>query len=136
MIRVATTNRKWGHSARRALAICLALALVVGCRSPVKVSTDNRIRVVGPVETQVTSDMPPQRNASPVEQMCVANGPVSCGRPVVALIDVDGLLVNANMAGPYSCGENPVAAFREKLDAAAADPNVCGVVIRINTPGS
>ena len=32
-------------------------------------------------------------------------------------------------------GENPVSAFREKLEAAAADPRVRAVVLRINSPG-
>jgi len=32
-------------------------------------------------------------------------------------------------------GENPVSAFREKLEAAAADPRVRAVVVRINSPG-
>ncbi|HWE40622.1 MAG TPA: S49 family peptidase [Isosphaeraceae bacterium] len=53
----------------------------------------------------------------------------------VALIDVDGLLLNQNLAGLYSVGENPVAAFREKLEAAARDPSVRAVVVRVNSPG-
>ena len=54
----------------------------------------------------------------------------------VALIDVDGLLLNQNLTGLYSVGENPVASFREKLEAAAQDARVRGlVVLRINSPG-
>ena len=53
----------------------------------------------------------------------------------MAIIDVDGLLLNENLVGIGSVGMNPVAAFREKLDAAAADPEVCGVVLRINSIG-
>jgi protease-4 len=53
----------------------------------------------------------------------------------IALVDVDGLLLNFNLSGPYSAGENPVDVFREKLDAAAADAEVCAVVVRINSPG-
>jgi protease-4 len=34
-----------------------------------------------------------------------------------------------------SVGENPVALFREKLDAIRCDPCVKGVVLRINSPG-
>jgi protease-4 len=51
------------------------------------------------------------------------------------LLDVDGLILNQNMTGLYSVGENPVAAFREKLEAAAADPRVRALVLRINSPG-
>jgi len=43
--------------------------------------------------------------------------------------------VNTNITGPYATGDNPVDVFREKLDAAAADPCVCAVVVRINSPG-
>jgi protease-4 len=53
----------------------------------------------------------------------------------IAVIDVDGLLSNVNHTGPYSMGENPLAMFKERLDAAAADPAVKGVVLRINTFG-
>ena len=57
------------------------------------------------------------------------------GQTKVAVIDVDGLLSNVNHTGPYSMGENPLAMFKERLDAAAADPAVKGVVLRINTFG-
>jgi protease-4 len=55
--------------------------------------------------------------------------------PKVAVIDVDGLIVNSDMTGLGSAGENPVAIFRERLDAAANDPCVRAVVLRINSPG-
>jgi protease-4 len=48
---------------------------------------------------------------------------------------VDGLLLNTNLTGPYSTGDNPLDLFREKLDAAAADPCVVALVLRINSPG-
>ncbi len=53
----------------------------------------------------------------------------------LAVIDVDGMLVNQNREGLYDSGENPVASFREKLEAAAADPRVAAVVLRVNSPG-
>ena len=55
--------------------------------------------------------------------------------PRVAILDVDGMLLNSDMVGLGSLGENPVSLFRERLDAVAADPNVVGVVVRINSPG-
>ena len=55
--------------------------------------------------------------------------------PVVAVVDVDGLLLNNDATGLGSFGENPVSVFRERLDAIECDPRVCAVVIRINTPG-
>jgi protease-4 len=65
--------------------------------------------------------------------MTVAGPCQAAGR--VALIDVDGLQLNADFTGPSSLGENPVALFRERLDAAEADPAVRALVIRINSPG-
>ena len=55
--------------------------------------------------------------------------------PCVAVIDVDGLLLNTPFVGPLSVGENPVALFREKLDAAAADKRVKAVVLRVHSHG-
>ncbi len=53
----------------------------------------------------------------------------------IAIVDIDGLIVNQNLTGMSSAGENPVAAFREKLILAASDPAVRAVVLRINSPG-
>lgn len=53
----------------------------------------------------------------------------------IAIVDVDGLLINKNISGLGSMGENPVALFREKLDAIATDPTVAAIVLRINSPG-
>ena len=63
--------------------------------------------------------------------------PVRAGQPGtrVGIVEVDGLILNQNLSGLYSVGENPVSAFREKLQAAAADPAVRAVVVRINSPG-
>jgi protease-4 len=60
---------------------------------------------------------------------------IASGGSRIAIVDVDGLLVNQNLTGPGSAGENPVAAFREKLALAAYDPSVRAVVLRINSPG-
>ena len=53
----------------------------------------------------------------------------------VAIVDVDGLILNAPFVGPLSVGENPVSLFREKLDAISADVSVKAIVLRINSPG-
>jgi protease IV len=53
----------------------------------------------------------------------------------IALIDVDGLLLNQNFGSLYSVGDNPLASFRDKLEAAAHDPRTVAVVLRINSPG-
>jgi protease-4 len=54
----------------------------------------------------------------------------------IALIDVEGLIVNAKESGFLGGGgENPVSLFRERLDAAADDKHVKAIVLRINSPG-
>jgi len=53
----------------------------------------------------------------------------------VALLDIDGLLLNTDFTGPYSLGENPLALFQERLQAIEQDANVGAVVLRINSPG-
>jgi protease-4 len=54
----------------------------------------------------------------------------------VALIDVEGLLVNARSSSLLGGdGDNPTSLFRERLDAAASDSHVKAVVLRINSPG-
>lgn len=55
--------------------------------------------------------------------------------PKIALIDIEGLLVNARQSGLLGSGENPTALAIEKLRKAEADPAVKAVVLRINSPG-
>lgn len=71
-----------------------------------------------------------------VRRVCARSlpGEPCCGTRL-ALIDIDGLLVNRNLVGFSSMGENPVALLREKLQAAERDPCVAAVVLRINSPG-
>lgn len=102
------------------LLVCLA----AGCKHPVRVVTDSKVRVYGPS---------PQ-NLGPLVPMPLAGAGTASQRRI-ALIDVDGLLLNQNMTGLYSDGENPVALFREKLDIVARDPCYAAVVVRINSPG-
>jgi protease-4 len=59
--------------------------------------------------------------------------PAPCAR--IGLIDVDGLLLNQNFGNLYAVGDNPLAAFRDKLESAARDPQVVALVLRINSPG-
>lgn len=104
----------------------LCLALLAGCSKPLQVLTQNRVEM----------DPSPVPDSGPVTPMTVEG---HCPDPHaacrVALIDVDGILLNADLTGPYSMGENPVNLFRERLDAAAHDAGVTAVVLRINSPG-
>ncbi len=102
------------------LAICLLLS---GCKQPMQVVTRSAV-VLG---------SPPLKNIKPLLEMPVQRGGDRSAK--IALIDVDGLLLNRNMMGIFSAGENPVAIFREKLDRVAADGCYRGVVLRIHSLG-
>jgi protease-4 len=93
------------------------------------VATDSSIR--GSVEVKMPASVDP----GPMVGTVVRAGqePSSCVR--IALVDVDGLLLNQNYGSLLSFGDNPLASLRDKLDAAARDPRVAGVVLRINSPG-
>jgi protease-4 len=56
-------------------------------------------------------------------------------RDKIAVIDVDGLMVNREIGGFLSGGDNPVSSYVEKLDKARKDKNVKAVVLRLNSPG-
>lgn len=106
------------------------LALAVGCCGrPMHLVTENHLTT----DSRLRAELPPQKDGDPVVPMQVTPGP--CDGPMVAVIDVDGLLLNDNMTGLLSAGENPVATFREKLQHVAANPRYRAVVLRINSPG-
>jgi len=126
-----------GRGRRPGLAALVVLVSgVAGCRSfPVvgNIRTDSKVSAgfQGTVDVRV----PPAPDLGPVRAVVVRASGCGPEGPRVAVVDVDGLLVNQNLTGLYSAGENPVAAFREKLEAAAADARVRAVVLRINSPG-
>jgi protease-4 len=73
--------------------------------------------------------------SGPVEETTMVD-PDSClCLNKVAVIDVDGVIMNARGSSLLGTGDNPVSLFREKLDAAADDKRVKAVVLRINSPG-
>lgn len=106
------------HTPCGLLAACGAFlcALLAGC---------------GPTSFLITP-MPASQNLC--ENVLVREGPWARDR--IALVEVDGLLQNARPNSLMGIpGENPVSLFKEKLDRAAADSRVRGVVVRINSPG-
>jgi protease-4 len=111
---------------RSLLFALLLLPFAIGCNSDRFVV---KTHVAGQVETRL--DMPPVSvsagNVKPVL--------VQAGAARIAILDVDGILLNTPFVGPLSCGENPVGLFREKLEAIACDPCVKAVVLRVNSPG-
>jgi protease-4 len=98
------------------------------------VFTNSRIKIAEPVEANITARLAPNADDGPVIPMPVSGHPDRCS-PRIALLDVDGLLVNSNLSGPLVTGENPVAVYHEKLKAIEKDGRVAAVVVRINSPG-
>ncbi len=74
----------------------------------------------------------------PVDQRLEENTVMNEGGlapPKIVLVDVDGIIMNRRRMSLFSEGENPVSLFVEKLDKAADDPAVRGLILRINSPG-
>lgn len=109
---------------------------LTGCHHVFHIATDSVVRTEAPFDTRsrVITETPPVSDGGPVVEMPLGSS-CDAGAPKVAVVDVDGLLLNMDMTGLYSLGENPVGLFREKLDAIARDPGVCAVVVRLNSPG-
>ncbi|HEY6565545.1 MAG TPA: signal peptide peptidase SppA [Pirellulaceae bacterium] len=99
--------------------------------------TTARIQMDKPLDTtaKVRLDFVPATATGRVVATSVGFPSVAPADAKVAIIDIDGLLVNAPCVGPYSQGDNPVSLLREKLEAVAKDQTVRAVVLRINSPG-
>jgi protease-4 len=128
----------------RLWALHFLLALVAGyCPIPLTgtfrgqagIRADADIRANASLQGSLEVKIPPAPDPGPMVPVVVRPSRSGPHGPRVALVDVDGLLLNQNLTGLYSVGENPVAAFREKLEAAAADSRVRAVDLRINSPG-
>ena len=126
------------HGRRRSLRLLL-VAVSVGSAGCHAIPLEGNIRTEGQIGTtfqgSVDVRMPTSSDPGPVLPVVVRGGAHGPQSARVAIVDVDGLILNQNMTGLYSAGENPVSAFREKLEAAATDPRVRAVVLRINSPG-
>jgi protease-4 len=114
--------------------VAASLLAALGCQQPLQVFTDSRVLFDRPVEADITARLAPAADEGPLVPMSVG-GKHDRGGPRIALVEVDGLLVNSNPSGPYVSGENPVAAFHERLVAVSQDSRVAAVVLRINSPG-
>lgn len=76
----------------------------------------------------------PVSNTSELEETVVSTGQ-GWFAPKIALIEVEGMLVNAQSGGLLQAGENPLSLFTQQMNRAAMDPSVKAVVLRVNSPG-
>ncbi len=110
------------------MGLVLAAAQLVwstGCMKPIQVG----------VGVRLVPELASPGNSGSLTSMNVPDTAGDADGPAIAVVDVDGLLLNADLTGIASSGENPVSLFRERLDSVACNPCVKGVVIRINSPG-
>ncbi len=148
-------NRYLLHQILQVCTILFISSNIISCANPIRVDSTFQI------PTPVKIELPGNNNENPIVPMPVdeeANlesfsepkGPIasqvakirtrhvqelSKAEPFVAIIDIDSVLANQNMSGPYSSGDNVVDLFKEKLNEAQRDTNCIAVVVRINTPG-
>lgn len=122
---------------RNVLFLLLVAFSAPGCSTFVipEVQTNNRVRLEGPLEGRFTAAMTANLETGPLQLQTLEGVDASVASPKLAIIDVDGLLLNQNSTGLFSQNENPVSLFHEKLMRAQKDPSIKVVVLRINSPG-
>ena len=97
----------------RILLPCLLVLVGVGCGFPSFLIT-------------------PVSNSTRLQERVVQAGKTG---DKVAMIEVEGMLVNARQGGFLQPQENKVSLFTQQMRAAARDKSVKAVVLRVNSPG-
>jgi protease-4 len=95
------------------LFACVACALLGGCGIPSFLIT-------------------PVSNTNKLQEHVVQAGKSG---DKVAIIEVEGMLVNMKSGGMLQPTENPVSLFKQQMRAASRDISVKAVVLRVNSPG-
>lgn len=110
--------------------------MLVGCTTSFpELQTNNRVKLEGPLEGRFTAAMTANLETGPLKLQTLDGNDAKADTSKVALIDIDGFLLNQNATGLFSQNENPVSLFHEKLLQAQKDPSIKAVVLRINSPG-
>lgn len=104
-------------SITKTIVLCLFLALLAGCQQ-------NAGWVIRPVPVN-----------QELEETQIARDRGLVVPDKVAIIDLDGMIMNQRRGGLLGDNENPTALFIEKVDKAAADSSVRAIVLRLNSPG-
>ncbi|HSI33287.1 MAG: signal peptide peptidase SppA [Phycisphaerae bacterium] len=76
----------------------------------------------------------PVQNTSQLDEQTVSLGK-GWGAGKIAIIEVEGMLMNMRTGGLLQPQENGVSRFTQAMEAAARDPGVKAVVLRVNSPG-
>lgn len=76
----------------------------------------------------------PVPNTNTLEEQVVGGGQ-GFGAGKIAIIEVEGMLLNMKAGGILQPTENEVSRFTQEMEKAAKDPAVKAVVLRVNSPG-
>jgi len=96
--------------------ICLfLLAATVGCGSPSFLIT-------------------PVKATADLEEVQLRGG-TGWGGGKIVIINLDGMIANAQTGGLLQPSENPMSLFQQQLDKISGDSDVKGLVLRVNSPG-
>ena len=119
--------------------LLVTMGLVSGCQHPIPVMGHFQgaasVAAQADVHGEMAIKLPTAIDPGPMVASVIRPARGTQLAPRLAVIDVDGVLVNQNREGIYDSGENPVAAFHEKLEAATGDGRVAAIVLRIHSPG-
>lgn len=110
------------------IAVAITAFSSIGCANPLI-----HVHTFGDIDA--TAALAPNPKQTPVFATLLPHRPHLPRACRVAVVDVDGVLLDSDATGFGSMGENPVAIFRERLDAIEHDHRVRAVVVRIHTPG-
>ena len=75
----------------------------------------------------------PVQNTNSLQEITVEKG--TRGHDKIAMIEVEGMLMNAKSGGFLQPTENPLSLFKQQMDVAAKDKDVKAVLLRVNSPG-
>jgi protease-4 len=121
------------------LSSVMLLIGLTGCQHPFQVlgqfQGSGNVTAQADIRGEVSVKLPLTADPGPMVATVVRASHNANPAPRIALIDVDGLILNQNLEGMMGSGDNPVSSFREKLTGAAQDPSVVAVVLRIHSPG-
>jgi protease-4 len=119
--------------------IVIILVGMIGCQHPIhflgQIEGAGNLSAQADIRGEVSVKLPTGHDPGPMVASVVQPALRANPAPRIALVDVDGLILNQNQEGMTGSGENPVSSFREKLSGIARDPSVTAVVLRINSPG-
>ena len=76
----------------------------------------------------------PVKNTNVLQEVDAQPGH-KAGRGKIAIIEVEGMLINARSGGFLQPTENPLSVFTQQLDMAERDNDVKAIVLRVNSPG-